>query len=88
MDNTLTADAAVIVWRTVDSVTPPAKKLLMVTGDSRYRTHTRFLTLAYYDENYRPSRDGSIRWLNVQNDELSDLGWEPTHWAEPIGLPN
>lgn len=76
-----------VVWHRVDEVKPPEKRLLMVTGDSTYCTHKQFLTLAYYDEDYRPSRGGPLRWLSVQNDALTDQSWVPTHWAFPIELP-
>lgn len=74
-------------WWKIDEFKPPEKKLVMVTGPSGYVTHTKFMTLAYYDEEYRPSRGGPIRWLSVTNDALSDCSWYPTHWALPIDLP-
>jgi hypothetical protein len=70
-----------ITWYKVETYPPPDKQLLLVTGDSGYVNHKRFMTLAYIDESYRPSKGGPPRWLNVQNDELIDQGWEPTHWA-------
>lgn len=76
-----------IVWHNVADNPPPQKTLLMVTGSSGYATHTKFLTLAYIDEEYRPSRGGPLRWQSVTNDSLSDNSWHPTHWAWPLGLP-
>lgn len=67
---------------------PPDKKLVMVTGDSGYVTHKKFLTFAYLDQQYRPWKEGEEpRWLNVQNDALTDCGWRPKHWAYPLKLP-
>lgn len=74
-------------WKDVHKCKPPEDTLLMVTGDSGYITHKKFLCLAYYDEEFRPSRDNNIRWLNVCNDELTDNCWRPTHWSYPVALP-
>ncbi|ABF71340.1 p092 [Rhizobium phage 16-3] len=82
-----TAKKPNIAWLKVSEVAPPQRTLLMVTGSSGYRTYRQFLELAYVDEEYRPSRGGPLRWQTVQNDALSDFGYEPTHWAYPITLP-
>jgi hypothetical protein len=74
-------------WHRIEDMAPPERELVMVTGPSGYVTHKQFLELAYYDEEYRPSRGGPIRWLSVQNDALSDFSYFPTHWARPIALP-
>lgn len=76
-----------ITWHNVRFKMPEEKKLVMLTGDSGYLTHVKFLTLGYYDEEYRPSHGGETRWLDVQNEALLDQGWTPTHWAELIQLP-
>lgn len=76
-----------IQWFAVEYKLPPEKELVMLTGPNAYVTHTKFLTLGYYDEEYRPSRGGPIRWINTQYDALSDQGWVPTHWAKCIELP-
>lgn len=74
-------------WNAIKYTKPPQKTLLMVTGSSGYVTHPQFLALAYYDEEFRPSKPGQIRWLDVTSEALSDRGWYPTHWALPIRLP-
>ncbi|TGQ19270.1 hypothetical protein [Mesorhizobium sp. M00.F.Ca.ET.217.01.1.1] len=74
-------------WHKITDRAPPEKQLLMVAGPSGYCTHKTFLALAYIDEDYRPSRGGPLRWLDVTNESLSDLGWYPTHWAHQINLP-
>lgn len=76
-------------WTAVNDAEPPQKMLVKVTGDSGYVKHMKFMTLAYIDDDYRPRRAGPPRWLNVQNDELLDQGWVPTHWApfDPEELP-
>lgn len=77
-----------IHWFAVELRLPDENELVMLTGDSGYVTHKKFLTLGYYDNEYRPPLpDGRIRWQSVQNDSLSDQGWEPTHWAKAIQLP-
>jgi hypothetical protein len=74
-------------WKDIDKCRPPENVLLMVTGDSGYVRYKKFLALAYYDEEYRPSMNSRIRWQSVCNDSLSDSGWHPTHWAYPLELP-
>jgi hypothetical protein len=74
-------------WHAIADKAPPQKELLMVTGPSGYSTHTRFLGLAYIDEDYRPSRGGALRWQSVTNDSLTDGGFYPTHWARQINWP-
>ncbi|MER9911679.1 hypothetical protein NKJ71_13700 [Mesorhizobium sp. M0050] len=76
-----------VEWKKIEDATPPEKKLLMVTGPSGYSTHGKFLSLAYIDEEFRPSRGGPLRWQTVTSDSLSDDGFYPTHWALPIELP-
>lgn len=76
-----------IHWYEIAKRKPPENTLLMVAGESGYIKYSQFLTLAYYDEEYRPSLDGTIRWLNVQNDALLDKGWQPSHWALQINMP-
>lgn len=74
-------------WFNCDITMPDERKLVLLTGPSGYVTHPKFLTLGYYDNEYRPPINGRTRWLNVQNDDLSDQGWVPTHWAKAINLP-
>ncbi|WP_287353586.1 hypothetical protein [Mesorhizobium sp.] len=74
-------------WHKIEDYAPPQRELVMVTGPSGYVTHTKFLELAYVDEEYRPSRGGALRWQTVTNDALSDCGFYPTHWARIINLP-
>jgi hypothetical protein len=79
---------AEITWYRVDYTSPPENTILMVTGDSGYITHSRFLCLAYFDETFRPRlRPDEIRWLDVQNNALTDCGWVPEFWAFPVELP-
>ena len=88
MGGIVAVEIGTVQWHRVDDHKPPQNTLVMVTGDSGYRTHTRYLTLAYVDEEYRPSLDGRPRWINVQNDGLSDqFPSEPTHWAHMMELP-
>lgn len=56
-------------------------------GPSHMSAYDHYLLIAYYDENYRPSLDGSIRWINVYNDAVSDGNAAPTHWAYPPIFP-
>ena len=76
-----------INWHKIDNLPPPERDLVMVTGPSGYSKHNRFLALAYFDEEYRPSRGGPLRWQTVTNDDLSDCGFVPTHWAWPANWP-
>lgn len=76
-------------WFKVAENPPPEKTLLMVCGDSGYSHYTKFLTLAFYDEEYRPSiAGGKKRWLDVTGTALWDYCWEPVYWALPIELPD
>lgn len=74
-------------WHKISDMPPPQKELVVVTGPSGYVTHTRFLELAYVDEEFRPSRGGPLRWQTVTNDALSDGGFYPTHWARQLNWP-
>jgi len=76
-----------VEWHSVEERLPPQKTLLMVTGPSGYRTHKKFLQLAYVDEDFRPSHGGPLRWIDHANDALTDGGLVPTHWAMPTELP-
>jgi hypothetical protein len=76
-----------VVWHPINEEKPPENKLLMVTGPSGSGKHQKFLTLAYYDNRYRPTLYGNIRWVGVTYSEISDQGWYPTHWAYPLELP-
>jgi len=76
-------------WYDVSKVMPQQKRIVMLTGDSgMVGDKARFLTLGFYDNEYRPPRNGKTRWLDVINTDLSDYGFEVTHWAEPIALPS
>lgn len=70
-----------IDWISVKDRLPPRRRRIMVTGRSGYATP--FLCLAIYDPEDRPLAP----WRDVADDALSDMGWIPTHWAEPIELP-
>lgn len=76
-----------IDWISVDDRMPGERRLVMVTGESGYIKFSNFLTLAYYDEKFRPSKGGATRWLDLADDALLDHGWMPTHWAEVINFP-
>lgn len=77
-----------IEWFDASLRDPPQKQLVMITGASGYSNHKKFLTLAYIDEQYRPSHGGPLRWLSVHNDAISDQFPDgPTHWAFLIELP-
>jgi len=81
------APAPHVVWFQVDHVKPPQKMLLMTSGPSGYNApRDQFLALAYVDEDFRPSLGGALRWQTVTDDDLSDNGWVPTHWAYPVNL--
>lgn len=62
--------------------TAPNNKLVEVCGWSGYTTHRHFLALAIRNPEYRGDS-----WLDVQNDRLSDCGWEPTHWRHVGRFP-
>jgi len=70
-------------WVRVLTKLPEPHTIVMVTGDSGYRTTPVFLTLAYYD----PAASAGARWRSVTHDALADAGWHPSHWAEPILFP-
>jgi hypothetical protein len=74
-------------WKEIEKCKPPENTLLTLTGPSGYIRYKKFLCLGYYDEDFRPSHGGRIRWQSVTNDSISDNGWYPTHWAYPIELP-
>lgn len=80
---------ALIKWfslKNEDAPKPSPKTPLMVTG--RDTKGNKFLCLAYYDEEFRPSLDGQIRWLDDTDTALSDYGLYPEWWAKPIWLPD
>lgn len=65
---------------------PRQGELVAVTGPSGYGSKP-FLAMAYLDDQYRPRRLGPPRLIDVMNNALSDHGWQPTHWARDIKLP-
>lgn len=77
--------AALVQWFAIEDVKPPEREHLMVTGESGYGRP--YIALAYYDEAYRSSRGGPLRWLDMTNTELTDYVGTPTHWAHRINLP-
>lgn len=76
-----------ITWISLNDREPPEGDLVMVTGPSGNVINRKFLTLAYFDELYRPRLNNKPRWLDVTNTALSDHGFMPTHWAELVELP-
>lgn len=77
-----------ITWHHVDYLMPEERELVLLTGDSGYVTHTKFITAGYWDTEFRPSApDGTVAWLDVQDNRLTERGWRPTHWAKMINLP-
>lgn len=60
-------------WQPIE--TAPNNNYIEVCGDSGYSTFPHFLAVAKRDPEYRGNS-----WLSVQNDRLSNNGWEPTHW--------
>lgn len=69
-------------WIAIADRLPPERQLVLVKGPSGYVTHTEFQISAYYDNSYRPPINGRTRWLDPTGTDLSDHGWEPTHWRE------
>lgn len=61
----------------------PVDKMLLLTGDSGYGLgFKKFLCLGFIRSDQGDSLvDASPAWRNVQDDYLSDCGWQPTHWA-------
>lgn len=78
---------AIIDWRKIEDQKPPEGVKLMICGPSSWIGFNHYLLIAYYDEEYRPSRDGAIRWLTLGNDAVTDEYMPPTHWAYPPKFP-
>jgi hypothetical protein len=78
----------IIDWRCIDRHKPPEGVKLMITGPSYMTTFNNYLTIAYYDEEYRPSDGGPLRWINIYNDAITDGNAQPTHWAYPPLFPD
>lgn len=79
---------AVIDWRRIDQHPPPENVKLMICGPSYLVTFDKYLMIGYYDNEFRPPRgDGSIRWMTIGNDAVTDQFASPTHWAYPPIFP-
>lgn len=74
-----------IDWISLSDRLPPDEQFVLLTGDSGYTSTPSFVTVGRRYEAFRPSLMGFPRWLGVGDDNLSDQGWSPTHWAP---LPN
>lgn len=62
-----------MVWQPIE--TAPKDRFLLLCGPSGYTTTPRvFVTGCMYSD-YHVGR-----WVDHANDDLSDWGFEPTHW--------
>ncbi len=69
-------------WVKVTDKVPPEDTIVLVSGKSGDRGNgkEKFIELAY---------QAGPRWLNLQDDELSNFGRIPSHWAfNTLELPH
>ncbi len=77
-------------WRSIAEHKPPECVKLQICGPSYLvpvSGATHYLLIAYYDEQFRPSHDGNIRWQTLGNNAVTDEYAQPTHWAYPPKFP-
>lgn len=78
----------VIQWIPLDQRLPADQHYVLLTGPSGMTSTSHFAVIGQRSMAYRPPIHGKIRWLGVTNTDLSDHGFEPTHWAPLPNLPD
>lgn len=76
----------VIQWIPLDRRLPADQHYVLLAGPSGMTSTSHFVVIGQRHTAYRPPIGGTIRWLGVTTD-LSDYGFEPTHWAPLPNLP-
>lgn len=87
MGNRTDARPVEIDWIPLSREMPPQGEIVLLTGPSGTNRTPSFVLLGYFDESFRPSRGGPVRWLDIDNDALTDQGYVPTHWSPRPNLP-
>ncbi len=77
-----------IKWIPLDQKLPADQRMVLLTGPSGMTSTSHFVVVGQRHMAYRPPIRGKIRWLGVTNTDLSDSGFEPTHWAPLPNLPD
>ena len=67
------------MWQPIE--TAPKDQFLLLCGPSGYTTTPMVVTTGRMCSDYHAGR-----WIDHANDDLTDWGFEPTHWA-PLDLP-
>ena len=67
------------MWRPIE--TAPRDQFLLLCGPSGYTTTPTVVTTGRMCSDYHAGR-----WIDHANDDLTDWGFKPTHWA-PLILP-
>ena len=67
------------MWQPIE--TAPRDQFLLLCGPSGYTTTPMVVTTGRMCSDYHAGR-----WIDHANDDLTDWGFEPTHWA-PLDLP-
>ena len=67
------------MWQPIE--TAPKDQFLLLCGLSGYTTTPMVVTTGRMCSDYHAGR-----WIDHANDDLTDWGFEPTHWA-PLVLP-
>lgn len=78
----------IIEWIPLDQQLPLDQRMVLLTGPSGMTSTSHFVVVGQRSMAYRPPIRGKIRWLSVINTDLSDCGFEPTHWAPLPNLPD
>ena len=67
------------MWQPIE--TAPKDQFLLLCGPSGYTTTPMVVTTGRMCSDYHTGR-----WIDHANDDLTDWGFKPTHWA-PLILP-
>ena len=68
-----------MMWQPIE--TAPMDQFLLLCGPSGYTTTPMVVTTGRMCSDYHAGR-----WIDHANDDLTEWGFEPTHWA-PLVLP-
>lgn len=68
-----------MMWQPIE--TAPMDQFLLLCGPSGYTTTPMVVTTGRMCRDYHTGR-----WIDHANDDLTDWGFRPTHWA-PFDLP-
>lgn len=69
-------------WTSISKELPPDEQFVLLRGPSGVVTTPEFVVLGRRYTKYRPPIHGNHRWLDVNNVDIKENGWTPSHWQK------